>query len=165
MKSPDTTIRKMLLYCLVALSGLAFACDKDDDEDELLDNEIVFINITLSGGNQVPPVETSGSGTFSATYNRSTKVLSYNFSWTLGNEDDSTIGIHFHGPAPADQNAPIIIPIDFHPTAHAGSVTGETRELTETEEEQLLDGRWYLNIHSTTYEDGELRGQLLRGEF
>jgi hypothetical protein len=165
MESHNITIRKMLLYCLVALSGLAFACDRDDDEEELLDNEIVFNNIVLSGDNQVPPVATSGSGTFSATYNRSTKMLSYNFTWTLGDENDNTIGIHFHGPALADQNAPVVIPIDSHPTSHTSSVTGETRELTETEEEQLLDGRWYINIHSTTYEDGELRGQLLRGEF
>ena len=32
--------------------------------------------------------------------------------------------------------------------------------LTQEEEDQLLNGMWYLNIHSTTYPAGELRGQV-----
>lgn len=163
MKNKKFNINGILVYCLMALTGFAFACDKNDDE-ELLDNEITFNNIELLGSNEIPAVTTNGSGTLSATYNRSTKILSYTFNWTLGNTDDNTVGIHFHGPALVTENAPIVIPVENFPNSHTGSVSGETRALTDAEEAQLLDGRWYLNIHSDTYPDGELRGNLLRGE-
>ncbi|PVY37146.1 CHRD domain-containing protein [Pontibacter virosus] len=163
MKREDLSIRRAVFYLLVLLSGFAYACD-DDETDDMLESEIEFTNVELSGENEVPTVATSGSGSLTATYDRSTRILTYNFSWTLGSADDNTVGIHFHGPALATENAPVVIPIENHTDSHTGSMTGTTRELTPTEEEQLLDGRWYLNIHSSTYPNGELRGQLLRGE-
>ncbi|MBX0333974.1 CHRD domain-containing protein [Pontibacter sp. HSC-14F20] len=164
MKREDRSVRRVLFYFLVLLSGFAYACDEDDKKDDTLQSEIEFTNVGLSGENEVPAVTTNGFGSLTATYDRSTRVLTYNFSWTLGSADDNTSAIHFHGPALATESAPVVIPIENHPTSHTGSMTGTTRELTQTEEEQLLDGKWYLNIHSSTYPDGELRGQLLRGE-
>ncbi|MCP2045900.1 CHRD domain-containing protein [Pontibacter sp. HSC-36F09] len=163
MKREDISVRRAVVYFLVLLSGFAYACD-DDNEDDLLESEVAFTNVELSGDNEVPAVTTSGSGSLTATYDRSTRILTYNFSWTLGNAADNTVGIHFHGPALATESAPVVIPIENHPTSYTGSVTGTTRALTQNEEEQLIDGKWYLNIHSTTYPNGELRGQLLRGE-
>ncbi|EJF10331.1 MULTISPECIES: CHRD domain-containing protein [Pontibacter] len=164
MEYQGVNIRRVMFYCLMLLSGFIYACDDEDDVDDMLESEIEFTNVELSGENEVPAVATSGSGSLTATYDRSTRILTYNFSWTLGDAGDNTVGIHFHGPALATENAPVVIPIENHTSSYTGSVTGATRELTQTEEEQLLDGRWYLNIHSSTYPDGELRGQLLRGE-
>ncbi|PKV62596.1 CHRD domain-containing protein [Pontibacter ramchanderi] len=164
MKCRNAIVRRAVLYATLLLSGVAFACDDDEKDEDLLGSEIEFTNVALSGENEVPAVTTSGSGSMTATYDRSTRMLTYNFSWTLGSTTDNTVGIHLHGPALATESAPVVIPIENHPTSHTGSVTGTTRALTQSEEEQLLDGKWYLNIHSSTYPNGELRGQLLRGE-
>ncbi|MBD0260423.1 MAG: CHRD domain-containing protein, partial [Cytophagales bacterium] len=37
-----------------------------------------------------------------------------------------------------------------------------TPALDATQEQELLNGKWYVNIHSSTVPGGELRGQLLR---
>ncbi|GAB3200786.1 hypothetical protein ABID22_003510 [Pontibacter aydingkolensis] len=164
MKDFNIDLRKMLVYCLMVLSCFALACDDDDDDiDVLPDDEVEFDNIQLLGANEVPAVTSSGSGTLNATYDRDTNIITYSVTWTLGNVSDNLTGMHFHGPASTTANAPVVI--DITPVAsnrtYQGSASGSTRPLTEAEEDELLDGRWYLNVHSTTYPNGELRGQLV----
>ena len=157
--------KKMLVYCLMVLSCFALSCDDDDDniDDVIPDDEVEFDNIQLLGANEVPAVTSTGSGTLNATYDRDTNIITYTVNWTLGDIDDDVVGMHFHGPASTTENAPIVI--DITPPAtnrdYTGTVSGTTRPLTDDEEEDLLDEQWYLNVHSTTYPNGELRGQLI----
>jgi len=44
--------------------------------------------------------------------------------------------------------------------AVSGAVTGSL-VLSDVQEQSLLDGRFYLNIHSDTFRGGELRGNLV----
>ncbi len=159
MRESAIKFRKMLAYCLMILSSFALACDDDDDDD----NIVQFNNIQLRGTNEVPAITTTGAGTLNATYNRDTNILTYTVNWNFGNASDNLTGMHFHGPASITANAPVVI--DITPAAGnrgaQGSVSGSTRALTDAEESDLLGGRWYLNVHSTTNTSGELRGQLL----
>ena len=158
MKGTMIDFKKMLAYSLVILSCLAFGCDDDDDDD----NIVQFNNIQLRGSNEVPAVTTNGMGTLNATYNRDTNILNYTVTWNFGNSSDNLTGMHFHGPALPTANAPVVIDIT-PPTTNRGAqgtVSGTTRALTEAEESELLSGRWYINVHSTTNPTGELRGQL-----
>lgn len=163
MKNYDTFYKKMLLYCMMFLCSFALSCDDDDDDvDIILDDEVEFEDIQLLGANEVPAVTSSGSGTLNATYNMDTKVITYSVTWTLGDVGDDVVGMHFHGPASTTEVAPIIIEITPPATNrdYIGSVSGTTRALTDDEEDDLLAGLWYVNIHSNTYPDGELRGQV-----
>lgn len=163
----------LMVSLLVSFTLVLSSCDEDDDIN-LPANEVKFENIALTGDAEIsnPPVTTTGSGTLNAVYNQDTKKISYTVNWTLGNENDKTVGMHFHGPASITENAPIVIGIPLSSTggggytgggtgSNTGTVSGQTRALTQAEEEQLLDGKWYLNIHSTTYPNGELRGQVV----
>ncbi len=146
----------------VALVGLLVTtgCNNDDDAD---DNLVAFRNIALSGANEVPAVTTSGSGTFEGTYNRSTKVLNYTLRWSLGDPSATTVNMHFHGPAETTESTGIRLPITGFPTGSANQTfSSVTPALDATQEEELLNGKWYVNIHSSTYPTGELRGQLVR---
>ena len=152
-------------YWLAASVLLCFmfvfsSCDDDDDDNPT--NEVKFNNLALTGAAEVrtPAVVTDGSGTANITYNKDTNIISYNISWTLGNATDKTVGMHFHGPATRTENAPVVIPITLPNDNSSGNVSGQTRVLTQAEEDQLLSGMWYLNIHSSTYTGGELRVQV-----
>ena len=154
-----------LIACMLLSLSLVFSsCDDDDDDviDDDPDNEIRFegIALTSSAEVQTPPVTSSGTGGLSAVYNDDTNILNYSVQWTLGKLEDKTVGMHFHGPASVTENAGVIIPITLDNDSYAGTVSGQTRALTQDEEEDLLSGLWYLNVHSTTYPAGELRGQL-----
>ncbi len=162
MKDLDFNYKKMLTYCLMVLCSFAVACDDDDDDDDILpDTEIDFDDIDLTGENEVPMVTTSGVGELDASYNDATNILSYTYSWTLGNPDDEVTGAHFHGPASTTETAPPVITVTPSTTDDTGTYSGTTRALTQDEEDDLKAGLWYLNIHSTTNPDGELRGQLV----
>jgi hypothetical protein len=138
---------------------LTAGCEDDDTDDNL----VTFRNIALTGANEVPAVTTSGSGTFDGTYNRTTKVLNYTLKWTLGDPTATTVNMHFHGPAELTESKPVRIPITGFPTGSTNqSFSGSTAALDATQEEELLNGKWYVNIHSSTYPPGELRGQLVR---
>lgn len=61
---------------------------------------------------------------------------------------------HVHGPAPRGQVGPILY------TLPAGSPKSGSLALTPDERNALLAGQLYIDIHSSTNPDGELRGQI-----
>jgi CHRD domain-containing protein len=112
----------------------------------------------LNGSNEVPPTQSRGSGYFEAVYRPSTKVLEYRLN-LVGLSGPITMG-YLHGPAGpgenADKVAPINIPIYYY---NSGIWDGVT--LTEQQAAEVLAGRWYVNVMTLQYPDGEIRGQIL----
>lgn len=161
MKVKISTKWRMLA---IGVSLLAFtvACDDDDDDNPpVVDTDIEFRGVELSGANEVPAVTSDGSGTFQGAYDDATNVLSYTVTWELGNPDDETVGMHFHGPAEPTESAGVAKPIEGFTTESSGSFTGTTTPLSAQEEADLKAGLWYINVHSTSFPNGELRGNLL----
>ena len=111
----------------------------------------------LTGAEEVPPVETSATGTTDVTYDTDTKKL----TWTLeysGLSGDATAA-HFHGPADPGENAGPVVPIpDF-----ASGSQGEA-DLTDEQAADLEAGRWYVNVHTAANPGGEIRGQVTKAE-
>ena len=119
--------------------------------------ETVAFKGELKGANEVPPIDSKGSGTVTATYDTASKKLSWkiNYSGLTGN----ATAAHFHGPADRDKNAAVVVPI-------VGSVASPiegSATLTEAQAADLIAGRWYFNIHTAAHGPGEIRGQMLRG--
>ena len=107
----------------------------------------------LTGAEEVPPVETSATGTTDVTYDSDTKKL----TWTLeysGLSGDATAA-HFHGPADPGENAPPVVPLEDFSDGAEGSA-----ELTEEQATMLMDGKMYFNLHSANNKAGEIRGQV-----
>lgn len=98
-------------------------------------------------------VASPGTGTGTLSYDDASNLLAWNitFSGLLGPETVS----HFHGPAaPGESAAPQV-------TLALGSPKIGNATLSEAQETQLLDGLWYVNVHSTVAPDGEIRGQVV----
>lgn len=69
---------------------------------------------------------------------------------------------HFHGPANETETAPVEIEISGGQLAEPE--TGSA-QLNAQQVDDLLDGMWYINIHTTNNPAGELRGQVLPSQF
>lgn len=82
-------------------------------------------------------------------------------SWSLAYADLSgpPTAAHFHGPADANAGAPVTI--NLAQGGPAGNPLRGQARLTETQAEQLLAGRWYLDIHTPAHPAGEIRGRVL----
>lgn len=144
MQSAITTgIAGIALASFMALGASAFA-------------EEMKFKADLSGAQEVPPVETSATGTADITYDTESKEL----SWTVehsGLSGDVTAA-HFHGPAAPGENAPPLVPIEVADLAE-GSATLDDATATALTEERL-----YLNLHTAANPDGEIRGQVVAAE-
>jgi hypothetical protein len=140
-----------VLGLMLALGFTAVSCD-DDDDDDTPQNEVRFQNLALTGAKEVPPVQTTSTGTINATYNKDTNVLNYTITWT----PFTATNMHFHKGDATVSGAPV------KPIAgpYTSPMTG-TFTLTDAEEADLLAGLWYINIHSQAYPGGEIRAQMI----
>jgi hypothetical protein len=113
--------------------------------------ETMTFKADLKGSSEVPPSDTAATGSADVTVDTDTKKL----SWTVTSSGLSgdAVAAHFHGPAASGANADPVV--DISAALAKGSV--------DINDEQLADlqaGRWYLNIHTAKFPDGEIRGQV-----
>jgi len=112
---------------------------------------------SLNGANEVPPNNAKGTGSLLATYDTTTKKLTWTI--TYAGLTGTPVGGHFHGPAGPGENAPIEVPVTIGPSPIQGAAT-----LTPAQEKDLLDGNVYFAIHTQAYPMGEIRGQVSQAE-
>jgi hypothetical protein len=117
--------------------------------------DTVKFKAALKGSDEVPPNQTTGSGSVTASYDTGSKVLTWDGTYS-GLSGPATAA-HFHGPADPGKNAGVAVPI----TPAASPLHG-TATLTDAQAADLMAGRWYVNIHTEANKGGELRGQLTK---
>jgi glucose/arabinose dehydrogenase/plastocyanin len=115
--------------------------------------ELLEFNIAIDGFQNVPPIDTPGMGSGTATLDTASNELSWNieFSDLLGSE----VAAHFHGPATHCVEAGVEVALSLG-SPKIGSAT-----LTEQQVDDLTAGLWYVQIHSDLHPGGEIRGQVM----
>jgi hypothetical protein len=68
---------------------------------------------------------------------------------------------HIHGPAPAGMNGGIQFDLGSTPANTTAGVAGQTFPISATQFADLENGFYYVNVHSTMFADGELRGHFV----
>ncbi len=101
----------------------------------------------------------TGTGTAAVMFDDVTNLLSWDIAWS-GLSGTITVA-HFHGPALPSQNAGV--QVNFLGIAPGNPSIGSTT-ITALQGVDLLNDRWYVNIHSTTFPGGEIRGQVTAPE-
>jgi hypothetical protein len=136
---------KLMLISVLLLT--AVSCDDDEDDDDQID---VF-TATLSGANEVPPNESTATGTAELTYNRNTKI----FDIVVEYSGVVATGAHIHIGAEG-VNGPVVF--GFEPPTSPINYTSPP--LTQEQEDDLYNELYYVNVHSEEFPPGEIRGQL-----
>jgi len=76
--------------------------------------------------------------------------------WVVSTIDDvDIVGVHIHGPAAVGVTASPIVFLEFAQISQNYNVAFGKGNAT-----YLTSGDLYINVHSSTYPDGEIRGQL-----
>src|SRR4051812_14950303 len=121
----------------------------------------------LSGANEVPPADPDGFGTAAVTFDLAAVPPDVCWDLSYGNLTGTPILAHIHGPAPAGSNAGVVI--GFTPfTTLTPTGASACRDLTVTEEPIAADivahpDQYYVNVHTTDFPAGAIRGQLSTG--
>ena len=116
--------------------------------------EVVNLKSTMNASSEVPPNSSSGNGTLTATYDTSSKKLSWKGSYS-GLSGPATAA-HFHS-GQAGKNGPVVVPITPATSPLEGSAT-----LTDEQAADLMAGKWYVNVHTEANKGGEIRGQVTK---
>ena len=116
--------------------------------------EVVNLKATMDAKSEVPPNSSPATGTLSATYDTSSKKLSWKGSYS-GLSGPATAA-HFHS-GEAGKNGPVAVPITPATSPFEGSAT-----LNEAQANDLLAGKLYVNVHTEANKGGEIRGQATK---
>ncbi|PWT79441.1 MAG: TIGR03118 family protein [Acidobacteria bacterium] len=105
----------------------------------------------LTGAQEVPPTPSTGTGRSSVVLNATETGATVNLSFS--GLTSAQTGAHIHGPADPGVNAPIIFPLPN------GQVTNFAITPTAAQVADLKAGKQYVNVHTTNFLNGEIRGQ------
>lgn len=111
--------------------------------------------VNLNGAQETPPVSSPAIGNALMTYDTASKMLC--FSIASSGLVAGEIAAHIHGPALPGVPAPIVFGL---PVGNPKS--GCVGPLTSAQKADLFANGHYVNIHSSAYPSGEIRGQILR---
>jgi hypothetical protein len=117
--------------------------------------ETITFKSELNAKNEVPPNNSTATGTTEATFDTVTKTLTW--AVTYSGLSGPAIGIHFHGPGEPGKNAGITVPFPFVGNPAKGSIM-----LSDAQAADIMAGKWYTNVHTALNPGGEIRGQLSR---
>lgn len=107
----------------------------------------------LKGSSEVPANPSTASGTSTLTYNNTTKtftdVTSYSgITPNMGHIHKAAVG----------ENGPVVFPF----TELNSPITLTSSPLTDDQVNALFKDSMYVNLHTTKYPGGEIRGQLIK---
>ena len=118
----------------------------------------VSFQVPLTGAQQVPPVQTAGSGNADLTYDASTRVVTWNISFS-GLSSQATMA-HFHGPAAAGKNAGVKVWLSEKGNEVTSPISGQAT-LSPDDAKMFEAGDMYINVHTKDHPSGEIRGQVV----
>ena len=142
MRTTSFTIAAVTFGACIALAGPAFA-------------EKMTMKVPLTSASEVPPNTSAGKGTADVTYDTASKMLTWKVTYS-GLTGPATMA-HFHGPAAAGANAPVVVPFKDAASGVEGSAT-----LTDAQAADLMAGKLYVNVHTEANKGGEIRGQVVK---
>ena len=135
----------------MVLTGSLFICCSKSNAP--VDPNVVF-KATMIGASEVPPNQSTATGSATLTFNNSTKIFTIIVTYTgltasAGHIHKEAVGVA--GGVVFPFTNPVSSPINYTSVA-----------LTAAQEADLNAGLYYANLHSTTFPGGEIRGQLLK---
>lgn len=157
----------LLLVLLAFLSGLV-SCQKN--ADKRISKEFSKSDIILNGAQEAPPNTinpVTATGTMNIFYTRETRILSYTVNWS--GLTGPVTAMHIHGLAPVGFSVGVvqtfttstIIKCTSAGTTSCGSYSGTLLvDGVVVKETDLLNGFYYVNIHTAANPGGEIRGQI-----
>lgn len=116
--------------------------------------------LPMSSSQEVPANTSTGNGSMDVSYNKDNHLLKYTVTWS-GLTDKPTMA-HIHGPAAKGVNAGVRqdltgVLVKETSGSFSDSVLVDGNAIKE---DSLLNGFYYINIHTPKNPGGEIRGQI-----
>jgi len=110
------------------------------------------VNVSLSGANEVPPVNTAATGSGSFTVNEDHSV-----SGSVTISGLAAVAAHIHTGAPG-KNGPVAVGLTK--SSDTVWVVPAGAKFNDAQYQAFLAGETYVNFHTPAHKGGEIRAQL-----
>jgi hypothetical protein len=164
-------IRFTVLSLFLFVLTLGFSsCEKEAEKKKSI--EFVKSGIVMSGAQETPANTSAALGSMDVSYSKATRTLNYKVTWQ--GLTDSVLLMHIHGLAPTGYSTGVVHNIvvpsggvfpqktnNKFTFSQSGTLSGSVAvDGVKIKEEDVLNGLYYMNIHTNTYPSGEIRGQI-----
>ena len=112
----------------------------------------------LSGLGEVPPNASPATGFGTVVLNAVQTQITVNESW-FGLVGGPATFSHIHT-GPAGATGPVTFTFSGVPSATSGAIPQQVFSITAAQVTTLFAGGMYMNVHTSTFPGGEIRGQL-----
>src|SRR6187431_197263 len=143
-------MNRILLFVCILFSGTANLLYAGDLSSQLL------FSAKMTGDQEVPALtlDAQGLGIFTLDEKRTTLYVNV----SLNNLSGPITGIHIHDGV-AGQNGSVIF--NLEPYLNGNRVKAVLKDIAPQIVAKLLDGSFYINVHTALHPNGEIRGQIL----
>jgi hypothetical protein len=159
-----TAFTSLLFVFIVGMSS----CEKIAEKKKTTDYQRT--GIIMTAAQEVPANSSTAIGLMDVSYTKETRILTWSVTWS-GLTGPVTL-MHIHGLAPAGYTASPVLNIITPsngialPNATLYPATGKFSgtmlcDGVVVKEQDLLNGLYYMNIHTTANGGGEIRGQIV----
>jgi hypothetical protein len=118
-------------------------------------NPLTTLGATLDGAQVVPPTSSHAHGFGFFRLSEFGGTLTFDID--VFDLEGPEVSAHIHGPAAPGTTGPVVFSLP------PGSPKSGTLTLTSAQRAQLRAGLWYVDVHTTAFPDGEIRGQISEG--
>ncbi len=162
MKLLKLTVLPLVLFCSALFLS---SCAPDAEMKRTTDFEKK--GIVMSGAQEAPVSASTAIGSMNVFYTKDTRTLTFSFNWS--GLTGPVNAMHIHGLAPTGYSTGVvqtlstsgIIKCSSSSTTACGRFAGTMQvDGFVVKEEDLLNGMYYINLHTTAYPGGEIRGQI-----
>lgn len=149
-----------LIASILILAFSTFLISANGDNKDTNQDMLAFTSL-LNGGQEVPETNSNAFGVAFMTLKQSEGILYYSITYTNDKLVGTETSAHFHAPANPDETAPAVFTVSPDVSPLGSPKTGSVGPLTNKQINDLKKGLFYLNIHSSAFSEGEIRGQVL----
>ncbi len=146
---------KVIHFMSVTLVATFFLMVSCNEKDTPVTSNIVNFSSTINGANEVPTNASTASGSATASFDKTTKILMVNMTYT----GLTATNMHIHKGA-AGVSGGVLFGLGSAPFSSPVNYTSAA--LTAGQEDSLMNNLYYLNIHSAAFPGGEIRGQIIK---
>lgn len=147
MKTSSLTFA-LLLTIVIGISS----CKKSDTAQV---SNIITFKATLNGASETPPNASAATGSATFTYDKTTYILKGTLTFT----GITPSGGHIHKGV-VGASGGVIFPLTTGTITSPLSFTFPALDVTQRAD--LLAGSYYVNLHTTAFAGGEIRGQIVQ---
>ncbi len=116
----------------------------------------------LAGNWVLPSNGSSATGTFTGTYNKVTKSLSYTINYTGITPTGGSINLAPGGPGTNGASIATFTSLNSPISGTINFTQNQSSEQAQAWENALMEERMYVNLTTTQYPAGEIRGNIMR---